>query len=135
LAGLARGEWLLVHGGTSGIGMGAIPFAARLGAKVIVTAGSDEKCRAALARGAFGAINYRQSDFVDELRHLTGGHGADVILDTVGGLYARQNLAALAMDGRITHLSPAAPDYSVGLGEIMARRARIMGALLRAYPL
>lgn len=131
---LQADEWLLIHGGTSGIGMTAIPFAQLLGAQVVVTAGSDEKCARALERGAAAAINYRTQDFVEEMRKLTGGRGADAVLDTVGGLYARRNLAALAMDGRIMHLSPAAPDFSVPLNEIMSKRARVTGALLRAYP-
>jgi len=135
LAQLQAGEWLLIHGGTSGIGMAGIPFATEVGAKVVVTAGSDEKCRRCLSRGAVAAINYRTRDFVEEIHTLTGGAGVDVILDTVGGVYARKNLAALAPDGRITHLSPAAPEFSVPLSEIMAKRARITGALLRAYPL
>jgi putative PIG3 family NAD(P)H quinone oxidoreductase len=135
LAQLQGGDWLLIHGGTSGIGMTGIPFANQKGAKVVVTAGSDEKCDRCLSRGALAAINYRTRDFVEEVKTLTGGRGVDVILDTVGGLYARRNLAALAPDGRITHLSPAAPEYNVPLNEIMVKRAHITGALLRAYPL
>ena len=128
-------EWLLIHGGTSGIGMAGIPFAKLMGAKVVVTAGSEEKCARSLERGAMAAINYRTQDFVEEVQKLTGGRGVDVILDTVGGLYARKNLAALAMDGRLLHLSPAAPEFSAPLNEIMSKRARVTGALLRAYPL
>jgi putative PIG3 family NAD(P)H quinone oxidoreductase len=135
LAHLQPGEWLLIHGGTSGIGMAGIPFAKQFGAHVVVTAGSEEKCQHCIKRGALSAINYRTRDFVEEIQTLTGGRGVDVILDTVGGLYARRNLAALASDGRVVHLSPAAPDFHVPLNDIMAKRARITGALLRAYPL
>ena len=135
LGGLSAGQTLLIHGGTSGIGMAAIPFACWLGVDVIVTAGSDEKCTRAIAQGARAAINYRSHDFVAQVLSLTDARGADVILDTVGGAYAQRNLAALAPDGRIVHLSPAAPDYSVPLGQLMAKRARVTGALLRALPL
>jgi NADPH2:quinone reductase len=135
LGGLTAQQTLLIHGGTSGIGMAAIPFARRLGVDVIVTAGSDEKCARALAHGARAAINYRSQDFVAQVLSLTDAQGADVILDTVGGAYAQRNLAALAPDGRIVHLSPAAPDYSVPLAQLMAKRARITGAFLRALPL
>lgn len=135
LGGLKGGEWLLIHGGTSGIGMAGIPFARSLGARVVVTAGSQEKCRRAEAQGAERAINYKAEDFVSEVMEVTGGHGADVILDTVGGLYARRNIAALAADGRLLHLSPAPPEFTVPLSELMAKRARVMGSLLRAYPL
>ncbi|MEO3388012.1 NAD(P)H-quinone oxidoreductase [Mesorhizobium sp. CAU 1741] len=132
---LKPGEWLLIHGGTSGIGMAGIPFARAMGARVVVTAGSAEKCKRAEEHGAERAINYKSEDFVSEVRTVTGGHGADVILDTVGGLYARRNVEALAIDGRLLHLSPAPPEFTVPLSEIMSRRARIMGSLLRGYPL
>jgi putative PIG3 family NAD(P)H quinone oxidoreductase len=131
---LQPGEWLLVHGGGSGIGTTAIRFAQRMGARVAVTAGSDEKCQAALRRGAEMAINYRSRDFVADIRDATDGRGADVILDSVGGSYGTRNLAALAPDGRLLHLSPAGPDFSVPLAEIMSRRAIITGAFLRALP-
>lgn len=132
---LTAGKVLLIHGGTSGIGMAGIPFARHLGAEVIVTAGTDAKCVRAVAQGARAAINYRTQDFVDQALALTGGRGVDMVLDTVGGTYAQRNLAALAPDGRIVHLSPAGPDYVVPLGQLMAKRAHVTGALLRALPL
>lgn len=135
LGGLSQGDVLLIHGGTSGIGMAGIPFARRRGAEVIVTAGSDEKCATALRRGARHAINYKSQEFVAETLKATDGRGADVILDTVGGLYAEQNLAALAPDGCVLHLSPSGPDFSAPLSAIMAKRARVTGAFLRALPL
>lgn len=135
LAALAPGETVLIHGGTSGIGMAGIPFARHLGADVIVTAGSDDKCARALAQGASAAINYRQRDFVEAVLTLTDGRGANVILDSVGGEYAARNLAALAPDGRLVHLSPSGPDFTVPLGQLMAKRAWVTGALLRALPL
>lgn len=131
---IAAGEWLLVHGGGGGIGTTAIPFALALGAQVAVTAGSDEKCARALARGAALAVNYRSDDFVARMLQATGGRGADLILDTVGGALAARNLAALAPDGRLLHLSPAGPDFSVPLAAIMSRRALVTGAYLRALP-
>lgn len=134
LGALQPGEWLLIHGGTSGIGMAGIPFARQRGVHVAITAGSDEKCARALKQGAEVAINYRTQDFVEEVRAATDGTGVDAILDTVGGLYAQRNLQALAPDGRLMHLSPAGPDFTVPLSDIMSRRARVTGALLRAYP-
>lgn len=135
LGGLRPGDVVLIHGGTSGIGMAGIPFARHIGADVIVTAGSDEKCARARTQGARAAINYRNQDFVEQVLALTSGRGVDVVLDSVGGAYAQRNLEALAPDGRIVHLSPAAPDYSIPLGLLMAKRAHVTGALLRALPL
>ncbi len=135
LAALGSGDWLLIHGGTSGIGMTGIPFAALLGAQTIVTSGSDAKCAHAMKRGATAAINYRSKDFVAAVREVTDGRGADVILDTVGGQYALRNIEAMAPDGRLVHLSPAAPDFCVPLRPLMAKRARVTGSLLRALPL
>lgn len=132
---LTAGKVLLIHGGTSGIGMAGIRFARQLGADVIVTAGTDAKCDRAVAQGARAAINYRTQDFVDQALALTGERGVDMVLDTVGGAYAQRNLAALAPDGRIVHLSPSGPDYAVPLGQLMAKRAHVTGALLRALPL
>lgn len=135
MARLAPGEVLLIHGGTSGIGMAAIPFARRMGAAVIVTAGTDAKCTTALERGAAWAINYRTEDFVAETRAATDDKGVDVILDTVGGAYAARNIAALAPDGRLVHLSGAEPDFTIPLAALMAKRAVVTGAFLRALPL
>ena len=90
--GLKPGEWLLVHGGASGIGTTAIQMGKLFGAKVIVTAGSAEKVRACEELGASRAVNYRTEDFVEEVKEATGGHGADVILDIVGGDYVEKDL-------------------------------------------
>lgn len=136
LARLKAGDWLLVHGGTSGVGSLTIQLAKHLGAHVIATAGSDEKCKACLAFGADAAVNYREEDFVAIVREASGGHGADVILDMVGGDYAERNLAALAMDGRILHLaSGQTPVWSAPLRLIMEKRAIVSGSLLRPLPL
>ncbi|WP_202909529.1 NAD(P)H-quinone oxidoreductase [Alkalilacustris brevis] len=132
---LGTGDWLLIHGGTSGIGMAGIRFAALRGARTLVTAGTDAKCARATEHGAHSAINYRNADFVAAVKDITGGHGTDMILDTVGGQYAARNIEALAPDGRLVHLSPAPPEFCVPLGALMAKRARVSGALLRALPL
>ena len=131
---LAAGETALFHGGSSGIGTTAIQMAAARGARVIVTAGSDEKCHACLELGAFAAINYRERDFVDEIRRLTGGRGVDLILDIVGGSYVPRNLSALAMDGRLVQigLMEGPPEAPVDFRKILGRRLTLTGSTLRA---
>ena len=133
---LKAGDWLLVHGGTSGVGSLTIQLAKHLGAHVVATAGSPEKCEACLGFGADAAVNYREEDFVALVHKASGGHGADVILDMVGGDYAERNLAALAMDGRILHLaSGQTPVWTAPLRLIMEKRAIVSGSLLRPLPL
>lgn len=133
---LNAGDWLLVHGGTSGVGSLTIQLAKHLGAHVVATAGSREKCEGCLAFGADAAVNYREEDFVAIVRDVTQGHGANVILDMVGGDYAERNLAALAMDGRILHLaSGQTPIWSAPLRLVMEKRAIVSGSLLRPLPL
>jgi putative PIG3 family NAD(P)H quinone oxidoreductase len=133
---LKAGDWLLVHGGASGVGSLTIQLAKLLGAHVIATAGSDSKCEACRAFGADAAVNYRAEDFVAAVRETTGGRGVDVILDMAGGDYAERNLAALAMDGRILHLaSGQTPVWSAPLRLIMEKRAIVSGSLLRPLPL
>ena len=132
---LRRGEWLLVHGGTSGIGTTAIQLAKAFGAFVVTTAGSDEKCRAAERLGADAAVNYKQADFVEAVKEATNGHGADVILDMVGGDYLARNLDAVAEEGRIVMISTiAGPKTSIDLRRIMAKRATLTGSTLRNRP-
>src|SRR5687767_4051460 len=101
---LATGESLLVHGGSSGIGTTAIQLARAFGATVYATAGSDAKCAACLKLGAAAAINYKATDFVQEIASLTAGLGVNVILDIVGGDYLERNLAALALEGRLVQI-------------------------------
>jgi len=98
---LQAGETLLIQGGSSGIGVTAIQLAKAMGATVIVTAGSDDKCAACLKLGADHAINYKTQDFKDEVKRLTNGKGVDVILDMVGGSYVAREVESLAEDGRI----------------------------------
>jgi len=136
IGGLAAGEWLLVHGGSSGIGTTAIQLGKMHGAKILATAGSSAKCDACVKLGALKAINYREQDFVAAVREATVGHGADVILDMAGTAYATRNLDALALDGRIVHVSGGdGAVYSAPLSAIMAKRARVTGSQLRASSL
>jgi NADPH2:quinone reductase len=130
MAGLKPGEWLLVHGGSSGIGTTAIMLAKALGAKVIATAGSDEKCDACRKLGADGAINYKTTDFVPAVMEITGGHGADVILDMVGGPYVERNHQCAAMDGRVAQIA-FMQGAKVDLRHMSQRRVRHMGSTLR----
>ena len=133
---LKAGEWLLVHGGSSGVGTMAIQLARLEGANVVATAGSAAKCAACEKLGAGSALNYREEDFVAGVKRATAGHGADVILDMVGGTYARRNLEALATDGRLVHLSGGnGAEFCVPVSAIMAKRAIVTGSQLRASPL
>jgi NADPH2:quinone reductase len=132
LAGLAAGERLLVHGGTSGIGLAALQLARHLGAEVIVTAGSDEKCEFCRKMGATLAINYRREDFVARIRDVTGKQGVDVVLDMVGGTYIAKNISLLRPRGRLVFIaflqgSRAEVDFTA----VMVKRLRIMGSTMR----
>lgn len=129
---LAAGETLLVHGGSSGIGTTAIQLAHAMGVKVITTAGSDEKCRACEQLGADPAINYRERDFVDSVQQATEGHGADVILDMVGGDYVDRNIRAAAKDGRIVNIAfLAGSKVEVNMLPVMLKRLTLTGSTLR----
>lgn len=131
--GYAReGETALVHGGTSGIGTMAIALCRVFGLSVLVTCGSDEKCRRAQALGAAKAINYRTADFVAAVREATGGRGVEVVLDMVGGDYLPRNLDCLAEDGR--HVSIAVQRGStaeLNIVKVMSRRLTLTGSTLR----
>jgi NADPH:quinone reductase len=130
---LKRGEALLVHGGSSGIGTAAIQIACALGARVFATAGSAEKCAACERLGAERAINYRDADFVDAVRQSTGGKGVDVVLDMVGGDYFPRNIEALAVEGRLVQIATLRGGKSeIVLPAIMQRRLTITGSTLRA---
>lgn len=131
-AGLSEGESFLVHGGSSGIGTTAIQIASRLGARVITTAGSDEKCQACLDLGAERAINYKNEDFVEAAREFGGGNGVNVILDMVGGDYLPRNIKALAPDGR--HVSIAflrGSKVELNFMPVMLKRLTLTGSTLR----
>jgi NADPH2:quinone reductase len=132
---LAAGETLLVQGGSSGIGVTAIQLAKAMGARVIVTAGSDAKCDACLALGADHAINYRGADFVESVRSLTDGRGADVILDMVAGAYVARELGCLAEDGRLVIIAVQGGVKSeINAGDVLRRRLTITGSTLRPRP-
>nr|WP_295464555.1 NAD(P)H-quinone oxidoreductase [Mesorhizobium sp.] len=130
--GLKPGETFLVHGGTSGIGTAAIQLAKAFGARVIATAGSAEKCEACTKLGADLAVNYRSEDFVAAVKEATGGKGANVILDMVGGDYIARNYDAAAVDGRIVQIAflqgaKASADFS----KLMIKRLTHTGSTLR----
>ena len=135
-AALKSGEWVLIHGGTSGIGTTAIMLAKAFGAKVIVTAGSAEKCEAARKLGADVAINYKSEDFVALTKSATGSHGADVIIDIVGGEYIDRNYDAAAVEGRIVQVSfTGSPRAAVDFRRLMFKRLTHTGSTLRARPI
>jgi NADPH:quinone reductase-like Zn-dependent oxidoreductase len=128
---LQPGETLLVHGGTSGIGTTAIMLAKLYGARVLATAGSREKCDACLALGA-EAIDYRQTDFRDQVMELTQGVGVDVILDIVGGPYLARHLEILSSDGRLAIIAvQGGPKTEINLLPIMLKRLTVIGSTLR----
>ncbi len=131
--GLKAGETLLVHGGSSGIGTTAIQLAKALGARVIVTAGSAEKCNACRTLGADVAINYKTEDFVAITKESTGGAGANVILDMVGGDYIERNYEAAAVEGRIVQIGfQGSPRATVDFRRIMLKRLHHTGSTLRS---
>lgn len=129
---LVAGEVFLVHGGSSGIGTTAIQLADAFGARVFATAGSEEKCRACEKLGAELAINYRETDFVEAVKEATGGAGADVILDMVGGDYIPRNIRALADDGRLVQIAfLKGPKAELNFARLMTKRLMITGSTLR----
>jgi NADPH2:quinone reductase len=130
---LKSGETLLVHGGSSGIGTAAIQLAREFGARVITTAGSPEKCEACRKLGADPAINYKSEDFVAITKAATGGKGADVILDMVGGDYIERNYEAAAVEGRVVQIAfQGSPKAIVDFRRIMLKRLIHTGSTLRA---
>ena len=130
---LNAGETLLVHGGSSGIGTTAIQLAKQFGAKVFVTAGSDEKCEACRKLGADLAINYKTEDFVAIAKKATDGKGVDLILDMVGGDYIERNYEAAAVEGRIVQIAfQGSPKATVDFRRIMLKRLHHTGSTLRS---
>jgi NADPH2:quinone reductase len=129
---LKEGEALVVHGGSSGIGITAIQLAHAFGSKVFVTAGSDEKCEACRGLGADAAINYRTTDFEEAIKTLTAGRGVDVILDMIGGSYTLRNLRSMAPRGRlvfINYMESNKGDIDIGL--IIGKQLTVTGSGLR----
>lgn len=132
---LKSGETLLIQGGSSGIGVTAIQLGKAFGARVIVTAGSDEKCEACLALGADHAINYKTADFAAEVKRLTDGAGVDVILDMVAGSYVAREIECMAEDGRLVIIAVQGGIKSeINAGLVLRRRLTVTGSTLRARP-
>lgn len=132
---LRRAEVLLVHGGSSGIGTAAIQMAKAVDATVAVTAGSAEKLAACRELGADLTINYREQDFVEEIKRATGGEGADVILDVVGGAYLDRNIKALSTGGRLVVIGlQGGAKGELNLARLSAKRASVYATTLRARP-
>ncbi len=135
LAALHPGEVLLVHGGTSGIGTMAVQLAARHGARVLCTVGSPEKAARAEALGAERAIRYRDEDFVEVVRALTDGHGADVVLDNMGAVYLDRNVQVLATGGRLVVIGlQGGVKGDLDLATLLSKRASVHATSLRARP-
>lgn len=132
---LASGETLLVHGGTSGIGVTAIQLAAAMGNRVFATAGSDDKCAACVKLGAERAFNYKTQDFVAGVKAATGGKGVDVILDMAAGDFVPKELKALADEGRLVFIAfLRGPKTELDVSELMRRRLTLTGSTLRPRP-
>jgi putative PIG3 family NAD(P)H quinone oxidoreductase len=136
LGALPANGTLLVHGGGSGIGTAAIRLVKLAGGRVLVTAGSDEKCQRCLALGADLAVNYRTGDFVAEAKRATGGEGVDVVLDSIGAAYFEKNLAALRTGGRLVLIGlMGGAKTEVNLALLLARRLSVIGSTLRTRSL
>jgi putative PIG3 family NAD(P)H quinone oxidoreductase len=130
---LRSGEWLLVHGGASGIGTTAVQLAVARGARVIATAGAAHRCAAVERLGAARAVNYHDEDFVAVVREVTAGRGVDVVLDMVGGGYTPRNLECLAPEGRLVQIAVmGGATAEVPLFTIMQKRLTLTGSTLRA---
>lgn len=130
--GLKEGEWFLMHGGTSGIGVVAIQLARAFGAKVITTVGSADKCAACLKLGATRAVDYTREDFVEVVKAETEGRGVNVILDIVGGDYVERNIRSLAEDGRLVNIAfQKGSKVTIDLIRVMLKRLTLTGSTLR----
>jgi putative PIG3 family NAD(P)H quinone oxidoreductase len=135
LGGLAPGGSALVHGGGSGVGTAAITLCREAGARVIVTAGSAEKCARCEAHGAALAINYREGEFADTARGATEGRGVDVVLDSIGGRYLEGNLGSLAIGGRLVIIGlMGGARAEIDLAAMLLRRLQVIGSTLRVRP-
>ncbi len=132
LGGLAAGGWVLVHGGGSGIGTAAIQLARAAGAHVVVTAGSESKCRRCLELGADAAIDYSSGDFAEAVLEATAGAGVDVVLDSIGASYFQSNLRVLRVDGRLVIIGlMGGAKTEIPLAQLLTRRLSVIGSTLR----
>jgi putative PIG3 family NAD(P)H quinone oxidoreductase len=135
VAGLQPGETLLVHGGAGGIGTMAIQLGKALGARVVTTAGSPEKLELCRELGADVAVNYREQDFVEEVKAATDGHGADVILDNMGAKYLDRNVSALATEGRLVIIGmQGGVKGELNIGKLLVKRGAVIATSLRSRP-
>jgi putative PIG3 family NAD(P)H quinone oxidoreductase len=134
IAGLTRGQSVLIHGGAGGIGSFAIQWATAIGARVIATAGSESKTQAVSELGAADAINYNTTDFVRATLAATGGNGVDAILDIVGAPYLERNIDCLALDGHLVIIGGSLGPATIDLGSLISRRASVSATLLRGRP-
>lgn len=135
IAGLQRGETLLVHGGGGGIGTMAIQLASALGSRVITTAGSTAKLEACRSLGADVTINYREQDFVEQVKVATDGRGADVILDNMGASYLHRNISALATEGRLVIIGmQGGMQGELNIDKLLAKRGAVIATSVRARP-
>ncbi len=134
---LKAGEWILIHGGSSGIGTTAIQLAKTFGATVIITAGSPEKCAFCRTLGADHAIDYKTQDFVEEVKKITHKRGVDVVLDMVGGSYIQKNLSSLALEGRLVQIAflQSSIVEKFNFMPMMLKRLRLTGSTLRSRSL
>jgi len=135
LGGATPGRTILVHGGGSGVGTSSTILGKLAGLRLIVTAGSEEKCRRCLELGASEVINYREKDFPDEVSRITEGQGVDLILDSIGGSYLPGNIAALGRDGTLMMIGGmGGRSGQLDIGAVLGKRLRIIGSTLRARP-
>jgi putative PIG3 family NAD(P)H quinone oxidoreductase len=135
VAGLRKDEALLAHGGAGGIGTMAIQLAHALGAKVVTTAGSEEKLEFCRSLGADTAVNYRTDDFVDAVRRATDGAGVDVVLDNIGAAYLDRNIDALATEGRLVVIGmQGGVKGELNLGKLLRKRGAVIATSLRSRP-
>jgi putative PIG3 family NAD(P)H quinone oxidoreductase len=135
LGALPQGGTALVHGGGSGIGTAAIQLVGAAGGRIVVTAGSEEKCQRCRDLGADVAVNYRSGDFVAAAKQATEGKGVDVVLDSIGGPYLEQNLSSLATGGRLVLIGlMGGAKAEINLGPLLMRRLQVQGSTLRARP-
>ena len=133
---VTAGDWVLIHGGAGGIGTMATQLVSAFGAHPVVTAGSAEKLEYSRSFGAEAGINYRDEDFVERIRDLSDGHGADVILDVIGAKYLDRNVRALAFGGRLVVIGlQGGAKAELDLGYLMSRRASVAGTTLRSRPI
>ncbi len=132
-AGMKAGDTVLVHGGGSGVGTAAVQLCASIGARVVVTAGRDEKIKRAIDLGAYAGINYREEDFAPRLMEITGGNGVDIVLDCIGTPYLQNHLAVLKTGGRLVIIGlMGGSSGEIDLVPVISKRLKVIGSILRS---